>query len=234
MKTQLKIDVKICGLRDAQSIDCAVEGGANHIGFIFFPKSPRNVLPEEAGALATGMDQSIRRVGVSVNADDGFLDRIVEEASPHILQLHGNESAERVREVKLRYGLPVMKALAIRCQRDFDAAQKYIGVADRLLFDAKPPVGSDLPGGNGVSFDWDLFARWQQNTYQNSSNTTQYPMLSGGINLNNIVAALGSSNARAIDISSGVEKTPGVKDPALIKTFLSKIKELELRIENCE
>ena len=224
MPNQLNIEVKICGLSDASSIEAALDGGANHIGFIFFPKSPRNISPKDAGELAKHVRGKAKIVAVSVDADDAFLDDIVGKLSPDVLQLHGSESPERMGKIKLRYGLPAMKAFAIRQKTDFDRVEPYLDIADRLLFDAKPPKGSDLPGGNGVSFDWNLFAQWQE------SYGLRIPaMLSGGLEGDNITQALLSSNARAIDISSGVEKAPGVKDPALIEAFLNKIKELELR-----
>ncbi len=219
MPNQLNIDVKICGLSDAPSIEVALDGGANHIGFIFFPKSPRNISPEDAGELAKNVRGKANIVAVSVDADDAFLDEIVEKLSPDILQLHGSESPERVGKIKLRYDLPAIKAFAIRQKSDFEKAEPYLDIADRLLFDAKPPKGSDLPGGNGVSFDWTLFARWQE------SYGLRIPaMLSGGLDGDNITQALLSSNARAIDISSGVETAPGIKDPKLITAFLTQVR----------
>ena len=219
MPNQLNIEVKICGLSDVSSIEAALDGGANHIGFIFFPKSPRNISPEDAGELAKHVRGRAKIVAVSVDADDAFLDEIVGELSPDILQLHGSESPERVGKIKLRYDLPAMKAFAIRQKTDFDRVEPYFDIADRLLFDAKPPKGSDLPGGNGVSFDWSLFAQWQE------SYGLRIPaMLSGGLDGDNITQALLSSNARAIDISSGVEKAAGIKDPKLIAAFLDQIR----------
>jgi len=232
---QLTTQVKICGLSDAHSIEVAIEGGVSHVGFIFFKKSPRNVSPERAGELAALVRGKAKVVAVSVNADDAFLDEIVAKLRPDYLQLHGSETPERIGQLKKRYGLKIIKALAIRQASDFDQAEQYIGVADQLLFDAKPPVGSELPGGNGVSFDWNLFANWQDKHFAKSNgdpspagldnhpDSASLPMLSGGINLDNILAALSSSNARALDISSGVEKAPGVKDPALISALLKLV-----------
>lgn len=235
MANRLKLEVKICGLSNEPSIETALDGGASHIGFIFFAKSPRNVSPEQAGELSKIVQGRAQRVAVTVNADDRFLDEIVEKSAPDMLQLHGAESPQRVSEIKQRYGLPVMKAFAIREAADFAVAEDYFGIVDRLLFDAKPPAGSQLPGGNGVSFDWTLFADWQAAHFgdtlgKNQPNSTisgTLPMLSGGINPDNIVDALSNSNARAIDISSGVENAPGVKDIALIKAFMQKITEIE-------
>ncbi len=225
LKTHVKTQVKICGLSNMQSIDAAIDGGASHIGFIFFKKSPRNITVELARELAAPIKGKACRVAVSVNASDEFLDEIVNRMEPDCLQLHGSETPERVRQLKTRYGLATMKALAIRQASDFDLAKDYLAVADRLLFDAKPPAGSDLPGGNGISFDWKLFADWQQDHLGHfiaAANKTGLdnraksaslpmlsgPMLSGGINLDNIVEALSLSNAGAVDISSGVEKRP--------------------------
>jgi len=224
MANRLNIDAKICGLRDRLSIDAAINNGASHVGFIFFEKSPRNISPQLAGQLTAPIKEKITTVAVSVNAHNDFLDKIVATMAPDMLQLHGSETPGRVAEVRTRYNLPVMKAFAIRQASDFDKAEDYLSVADRLLFDAKPPAGSELPGGNGISFDWKLFAKWQD---KNRRNLKQAPMLSGGINPDNICDALSSSNAMAIDISSGVEKSPGVKDPALIEAFLKRVNEFE-------
>ncbi|MCF6322399.1 MAG: phosphoribosylanthranilate isomerase [Rhizobiaceae bacterium] len=224
MTNRLNIDVKICGLRDRLSMDAAINNGANHLGFIFFEKSPRNVTPQLAAQLIAPIRGKVTTVAVSVNADNDFLDDIVATMTPDMLQLHGSETPQRVAQVQARFNLPVMKAFAIRQASDFDKVEDYFPVADRLLFDAKPPAGSELPGGNGIAFDWALFARWQD---ANKHRFEHPAMLSGGINPDNICDALGSSNARAIDISSGVENSPGVKDPALIEVFLKQVKEFE-------
>ena len=152
------MDIKICGLKTGEAIDAALDGGASHVGFIFFPKSPRNVDPAEAGRLREAARGKAKAVAVTVDAGDAALDAIVEAMSPDVLQLHGHESPARVAEIRKRYGLPVMKALAIREAADLQAVKPYLGVADRFLLDAKPPAGSELPGGNGVSFDWSLLA----------------------------------------------------------------------------
>ena len=154
-------------------------------------------------------------VAVTVDADDAALDRIVAVMQPDMLQLHGHESRERVTAVKARYGLPVMKVLSIRTAADLDAVASYRGVADRLMFDAKPPAGSELPGGNGVSFDWRLLAGLDADV--------DY-MLSGGLNAANIGEALRLANPPGIDISSGVESAPGVKEPALIEAFFRAVR----------
>ena len=150
------LDIKICGLKTEAALAAALAGGATHVGFIFFPKSPRNIDPVEAGLLREAARGRAKAVAVTVDADDVALDAIVAAMSPDMLQLHGNETPERVAEVKARYGLPVMKAFSVREASDLDAIGPYRGIADRFLFDAKPPAGSELPGGNGVSFDWRL------------------------------------------------------------------------------
>jgi phosphoribosylanthranilate isomerase len=240
MKSQLITDVKICGLSDTVSIEAAIEGGARQLGFIFFEKSPRNISARLAGELTDRYKGGIKRIAVSVNATDGKLEEIIEKMDPDQLQLHGDESPGRVQNIKSQFGLPVIKAFAIRQASDFNLVEQYVGIADRLLFDAKPPAGADLPGGNGVAFDWKLFADWQdQHYFQNYDrgkdkllDSSTSPMLSGGINPNNIEIALASSNAQAIDISSGVEKAPGVKDPGLITAFLEQVKRFDSLRDN--
>ncbi|MEM1038048.1 MAG: phosphoribosylanthranilate isomerase [Pseudomonadota bacterium] len=207
--------VKICGLSTVGSVQQAVSGGASHLGFIFFPKSPRNVTPEQAASLVAHAGGR-QTVAVTVNADDTFLDAIDRTMQPHIHQLHGAETPQHVETVKTRYGKPVMKAMAIRSQDDLTKLKAYDGIADLLLLDAKPPAGSDLPGGNGVTFDWDLVA---------GLNTATPVLLSGGIDLENLGLAKSlvsdaSNSLMGIDVSSGVEAKPGVKDTVKIQDFL--------------
>jgi phosphoribosylanthranilate isomerase len=204
------LDIKICGLKTEEAVDRAVSLGATHVGFIFFPKSPRNIEPSDAGQLADRVRGRARIVAVTVDADNDELDEIVDLLSPDILQLHGSESPERVLNVKAVYGLPVMKALSVRDAQDLKKVEPYIGIADRFLFDAKPPAGSELPGGNGVSFDWTLMHLLDDGV--------DY-MLSGGLNKDNIGEALRLTKAAGIDVSSGVESAPGVKDLGLIEAF---------------
>ncbi len=208
--------VKICGLSTPESVRTAQCGGATHLGFIFFPNSPRNVSPKQAARLVQDVTD-IKTVAVTVNADDKFLDEIAETLNPDILQLHGAESSERVAGIKQRYQRPVMKALAIRDATDLDKIASYEGVADMFLLDAKPPQGSDLPGGNGVSFDWSLIA---------SLNSKLPVLLSGGIDQTNLSQALDyvkqdQNDLIGIDVSSGVESSPGVKDILKIEKFLA-------------
>lgn len=216
----MDLDIKICGLSTAPSIDAVISHGASHVGFIFFAKSPRNVTPAQAGELKKTVQGRAKTVSVTVDADDVFLDEIVAALSPDIIQLHGKETPERVLEVKSRYQRPVMKAFSISEATDFDKIAPFKGVADRFLFDAKPPKGSELPGGNGVSFDWRLLAALDRDL--------DY-MLSGGLNAANIGDALRLSNPPGIDISSGVESAPGIKDAALIEEFFKAVRSAQAK-----
>ena len=212
----MKEMIKICGLATPEAIIAARDGGATHLGFIFFEKSPRNITPQLAAELAVGAGECAT-VAVTVSADDDFLDGIVGAMAPSMLQLHGNESPDRVADLKARHGLPVMKALAIRAPDDLERMRAYEGIVDLFLLDAKPPKGSELPGGNGVSFDWSLLAGLQTGTPV---------VLSGGIDLDNVRDAVSRVGAPAtcltgIDVSSGVESAPGVKDPAKISALLA-------------
>ncbi|MEI2299138.1 phosphoribosylanthranilate isomerase [Ensifer sp. MJa1] len=214
----MKTEVKICGLKTAEAVDRAVALGASHTGFIFFPKSPRNIEPDDAGRLADRIRGQAKIVAVTVNADNDELDEIVSALKPDILQLHGGESPERLLTVKAIYGLPVMKVFSVREAADLEKIDAYVGIADRFLFDAKAPAGSDLPGGNGVSFDWKLLDALD--------GSVDY-MLSGGLNAENIGEAMAQTGARAIDISSGVESAPGVKDLKLMESFFNAVRQAE-------
>ncbi|MBO6637077.1 MAG: phosphoribosylanthranilate isomerase [Roseitalea sp.] len=207
----MSLDIKICGLSTPETLGAAIAGGASHAGFIFFEKSPRNVTPEEAAPLAArARATGVAAVAVTVDADDDTLDTIVRMVRPDMLQLHGRESPQRIAAIKARHGLPVMKAFAIARRDDLKKLDACRGIADRFLLDAKPPTGSDLPGGNGVSFDWSLLASLDADT--------DY-MLSGGLDAGNVGEALGIANPPGIDVSSGVESAPGIKDTALIEAF---------------
>ncbi|MGF9566347.1 phosphoribosylanthranilate isomerase [Neorhizobium sp. JUb45] len=209
-------DIKICGLKTLEAVDRAIERGATHIGFIFFEKSPRHIEPVEAGALADRARGKVKIVAVTVDADNETLEDIIAFVQPDILQLHGHESPERVLNIKAVFGLPVMKALSIRTAEDLRTLEAYDGLADRFLLDAKAPPGSELPGGNGVSFDWNLLAVLDAGV--------DY-MLSGGLNKDNVGLALSSTTASGVDISSGVESAPGVKDLQMMDTFFDAIAE---------
>lgn len=211
----MALDIKICGLKTDAALVAALAGGASHVGFIFFPRSPRYVAPSEAGRLRQAVRGRARAVAVSVDADDAFLDEIVAGMQPDMLQLHGHETPERVAAVKARYGLPVVKALPISEAADLAAVDPYLGIADRFLFDAKPPKDAVLPGGNGVAFDWRILA--------GLDGRIDY-MLSGGLNAGNIGEALRLANPPGLDVSSGVESEPGVKEPVLIEEFFRAVK----------
>jgi phosphoribosylanthranilate isomerase len=211
----MTLDIKICGLKTGEALNAALGHGASHVGFIFFAKSPRNIAPAEAGRLRQAALGRAKAVAVTVDADDATLDAIIAEMRPDMLQLHGSETPERVSALKARYGLPVMKAFSIRDVADLAAINPYRGVADHFLFDAKPPKGAELPGGNGVPFDWRVLAALDPGI--------DY-MLSGGLNAENIGEALRLIDPVGIDISSGVETAPGVKDVALIEAFFRAVR----------
>jgi phosphoribosylanthranilate isomerase len=203
--------VKICGLREAAHVDAAVRGGAAYVGFVFFPKSPRNLTLAQAAQLAGTVPPGVAKVALTVDADDAALDALLGQVPVDMLQLHGHESQDRVAEVRARFGLPVMKAVGVAGEEDLPALEAYGRVADQLLVDAKPPKGADLPGGNGLAFDWRLITgrRWSVPW-----------MLAGGLTPDNVAEAIRLTGARQVDVSSGVESAPGVKDPARIAAFL--------------
>ncbi|MCI5100179.1 phosphoribosylanthranilate isomerase [Phaeobacter italicus] len=205
------IRVKICGLKTPQDIAAAAEAGAAYIGFNFFSKSPRSVTPQEAAALAVEAPIGMCKVALVVNADDAMLDEITSVVPLDMIQLHGQETPERVAEVKARYGLPVMKVLGVSSLEDVQRIDAYEGVADQILVDAKAPKDAVLPGGNGVAFDWRLLA---QKKYWRAP-----WMLAGGLNPENVAEAIRVTGARQVDVASGVESAPGEKDPARIKSF---------------
>ena len=204
------INVKICGLTSSAGIDAAVAAGARYVGFVFFEKSPRYVTLTTAAVLAASVPEGVCKVALTVNADDAFFDAMLAQVPIDMLQLHGSESPDRVLAVKARYGLPVMKAVGVADADDLAALDAYGRAADQILVDAKPPRNSELPGGNGLTFDWRLIAgrRWPVPW-----------MLAGGLTSQNVAEAIALTGARQIDVSSGVESAPGVKDPALIAAF---------------
>lgn len=204
------INVKICGLTESADIPAALLAGARYLGFVFFEKSPRNVSLEDAAFMAASVPAGICKVALTVNADDAFLDALVAQVPVDMLQLHGSESPERVAEVKARYGLPVMKAVGVADADDLPALERYAKVADQILVDAKPPKGAELPGGNGLAFDWRLIAgrRWPVPW-----------MLAGGLTPDNVAEAIRMTGALQVDVSSGVEAAPGRKDADRIAAF---------------
>lgn len=203
--------VKICGLTSADAVAHAAAAGAAYLGFVFYPPSPRSLEPEQARELTLAAPAGIARVALVVDADDAFLDRLLDRVPVDMLQLHGSESPERVIEIRRRSGLPVMKALGLREPADLAGIDRYAAVADQLLIDAKPPQGAALPGGNAVPFDWRLIAgrRWSVPW-----------MLAGGLTPENVAAAVRLTGARQVDVSSGVERAPGVKDPEKVAAFI--------------
>lgn len=206
--------IKICGLSTKEAIDHVIARRASHVGFIFFEKSPRYVEPDVAADLITHVRGRAKTVAVTVDADNDLLEEIVFAARPDMLQLHGHESPDRVVTVKALFGLPVIKAFSLRSPDDLVPVGEYDGVADHLLFDAKPPKNATLPGGNGVTFDWRLLAGWRP--------TIPY-FLSGGLTAENVEAALMETGAPGLDVSSGVESAPGVKDAARIDAFFDAV-----------
>lgn len=205
--------VKICGLTSTAAVAHAAAAGAAYLGFNFYPRSPRSVTVEAARGLVLATPPGIVKVALVVDADDGFLDALTESVPVDMFQLHGRETPERVAEVKSRYGLPVMKVVGIREASDLAQLPAYEAVADQILADAKPPKdgGSYLPGGNALSFDWRLIAgrRWARPW-----------MLAGGLTAENVADAIRLTGARQVDVASGVESAPGVKDPAKVTAFI--------------
>ena len=210
----MPLDIKICGLSTPETVAAALDGGASHVGFIFFPKSPRNVAPADAGRLREAARGRAQAVAVTVDASDDQLQAIVDAMAPDMLQLHGKETPARVAAVRERFLLPVMKAISVETPDDLIHVHAYDEVADRLLLDAKAPKESQLPGGNGIAFDWRLVAALDTNL--------DY-MLSGGLNAGNIAEALAIANPPGIDVSSGVESAPGVKDVERIRAFFAAV-----------
>ncbi|WP_170517727.1 phosphoribosylanthranilate isomerase [Ruegeria atlantica] len=207
-----EVSVKICGLTAPDHVRAAVDAGARYVGFVFFPKSPRHLEVLAAAELAHLAPAGVAKVALTVNASDEELDRIVANVPLDMLQLHGKESPERVAEVRDRFGLPVMKAIGVAEAEDLAAIDLYSEVADQLLIDAKPPRNAELPGGNGLAFDWRLLAGrkyWQRPW-----------MLAGGLTPENVAEAIRMTGARQVDVSSGVESAPGVKDSALVRAFI--------------
>ncbi|WP_458791590.1 phosphoribosylanthranilate isomerase [Yoonia sp. MH D7] len=204
--------VKICGLSDAAGLKTAIDAGAAYVGFVFFEKSPRNVSIATAKTLALTVPVGVAKVALVVNADNATLDAITNAVPLDILQLHGSEPPERVLEIKARYGLPVMKAVGVADASDIATLETYMQVADQILVDAKPPQNADLPGGNGLAFDWKLIAK------------RRWPipmMLAGGLTPGNVAEAIRLTGATQVDVSSGVESAPGIKAPALVKAFIN-------------
>lgn len=208
----MSLRVKICGITDPETLSVAVAAGARYVGFVFFAKSPRNLTIERARALAVEVPMGVAKVALTVNASDEDIAAILDQVPIDMLQLHGKETPARVREVRRRFGLPVMKAVGVAEAADLAAIDDYEDVADQILIDAKPPKGADLPGGNGIAFDWRLIAgrQWRRPW-----------MLAGGLTPANVAEAARLTGAQQVDVSSGVESAPGIKDAGLIRAFLA-------------
>ncbi len=203
--------VKICGLRTPETLDVALDEGADLVGFVFFPPSPRHLTPAEARLLGERVRGRAGKVMLSVDADGALFDAAIEALRPDMLQLHGHEPPARLAELKRRYGRPVMKALPVETRADLAAVAPYLPVADRLLFDARPPREATRPGGLGRTFDWELLRGLDPGLPF---------MLSGGLDAANVADALRITGAPGVDVSSGVERAPGEKDPEKIRAFI--------------
>jgi phosphoribosylanthranilate isomerase len=207
----MSVIVKICGLSTPEALDVALDAGADMVGFVFFAPSPRHLTFERAHALASRVLERAQKVALTVDADDALLDAVVEALQPDMLQLHGTESPDRVEAVRRMFGLPVMKALPISAKSDLDGIARYGGIVDRLLFDARAPREATRPGGLGRPFDWHLL--------ENLDPGVPF-MLSGGLDADNVGEALRITRAPGVDVSSGVERAPGEKDPDKIRAFV--------------
>lgn len=208
----MSLIVKICGINDAAGLDAAVLAGADLLGFVFVAASPRAIPPSTAATLAARAPRGPLRVGLFVDATDDALADVLAQVPLDMLQLHGGEDPRRCAAVRARFGRPVLKALGIADAADVRAAASWTGAADRLLLDAKPPPGASRPGGNALAFDWGVLAGCK----------LQLPwLLAGGLTPENVGRAVAVSGAPGVDVSSGVERAPGVKDPALIAAFVA-------------
>jgi phosphoribosylanthranilate isomerase len=208
---------KICGLKTPEAVNAAVAGGAGYLGFVFFEKSPRNLQPQDAARLVAPVRQASRAqvVALTVDPSDADLDVILAAFSPDLIQLHGAETPERVAAIAARTGLPMIKVVGVRDASDIAAARAYEGAAQHLMFDAKPPQGADRPGGHGARFDWTLLEGLRLDRPW---------FLAGGLDPWNVAEAILLSRAPVVDVSSGVERGPGVKDPSLITAFLEAVR----------
>jgi phosphoribosylanthranilate isomerase len=207
----MSLTVKICGLSTPETLDVALQSGADMVGFVFFPPSPRHIGLESAGVLGKQAKGRAVKVALTVDADDATLANIVETLRPDILQLHGKETVARLRDIKQQFGLPVMRAIPVATAIDLAPLAGYAAVADRILFDARAPKDATRPGGLGAVFDWDLLKDLD----------LRLPfMVSGGLHAGNVAEAIRVTRAGGVDVSSGVERAPGIKDPGLIRDFI--------------
>jgi phosphoribosylanthranilate isomerase len=213
----LSAGVKICGLKTPDALEAAIAAGASHCGFVFFPPSPRYIAPEDAAALARQARGRIQSVALMVDLADDDIAHIVATLEPDMIQLHGSETPDRVALIRKTHGRPVIKSVSVGKPGDAERASDYQGAADLILFDARPPAdgSSELPGGNGLPFDWRLLSEVSR---------TQPFMLSGGLTPDNVREAIALTDAALVDVSSGVERAPGVKDPDLIRRFVAAVR----------
>jgi phosphoribosylanthranilate isomerase len=215
----MSLIVKICGLSTRETLDVALEAGADMVGFVFFPPSPRHISLETAREFGRQAKGRAVKVALTVDADDATLGNIVETLQPDILQLHGKETVARLRDIKQAFGLPVMKAIAVETAADLAPLPGYATVADRILFDARAPKGATRPGGLGSVFDWHVLEKLD----------LQLPfMVSGGLSADNVAEAVRVTRAAGVDVSSGVESTPGIKDPEMIRAFIRAARATDL------
>ena len=218
----MALTIKICGLSAPDTLEVALDAGADYVGFVFFSPSPRNLSPEAARLLGAQVKGRAAKVALTVDANDDFLAAIIAALKPDMLQLHGKETTDRVVAVRTRFGLPVMKAVPIATRADVAAIRPYAAVADRLLFDARPPADATRPGGLGRRFDWTLL----------SGIDAGMPwMLSGGLDPGNVAEAIAITGARGVDVSSGVERAPGEKDPGRIRAFIRAARDAEAPLD---
>ena len=216
MSSPFKTSAKICGLSTPETVRAAVEGGAAYLGFVFFDKSPRNLTPEAAGRLVDPIRGGpVKTVAVTVDPDDALIDRLMATMKPDFIQAHGKETPARVRQIAERSGVGVIKALTVSSASDVDQARAFETVAEQFLFDARPVEGSVLPGGTGARFDWTLLE---------GRRFSRPHFLAGGLDPWNVADAIRVSGTPLVDVSSGVERGPGLKDPALITAFLDAVK----------
>ena len=220
MTTSARIGAKICGLSTPETVKAAFDGGAAFLGFVFFAKSPRNVAPETAARLVEPVrGRGVKTVAVTVDPDDALIDRLMAAMRPDLIQVHGQETPARVREIAARAGVGVIKAFSVSVAADVDQAQAFDGVAEHLMFDAKPVEGQGaipgLPGGTGARFDWGLLS---------GRRFSRPHFLAGGLDPWSVAEAIRASGTPIVDVSSGVERGPGLKDPALITAFLDAVK----------
>ena len=208
----MSLIVKICGLSTRETLDVALDAGADMVGFVFFPPSPRHLGLETARDLGKLARRRALKVALTVDADDATLEGVVQALGPDILQLHGRETTARIRDIRRKFSIPVMKAIAVETSADLAALPEYAGVADRILFDARAPKEATRPGGLGAVFDWHILEKLD----------LEIPyMVSGGLHAGNIAEAVRVTRAGGVDVSSGVERSPGHKDPEMIREFIN-------------